>query len=390
MNIGGLVQGLIEDQAFSRLVNDPLAQFGPPEAPYLGATILPERQVPENEYTEEGIRYRSPIANHGTRYSPVQIKESMITGSMRVALGNSDIGAELTGQGYDHMIRLLQRTYGVQTLAAAAGGGVSVPTIQAVTAMLKWADMGLARPLHMRNEVDRWNAIVDGSVIMSGDNNYRETIVYPNPTGHRVNAGGQWSNNSYDPWADFIAMAEFLRSKGYTIGRIITSTPVASILSNNLLIRQRAGYLTITAGIITGLAGRVQLDGLNSLLSKDGLPPIELYDRQYQTQNAGTTTFTTQGVSFTGNWILKRDVVVFICNTGRNEEIDRGDQEPVVVAETIGYTGVGRPAGQIAPGAVVHVKFEDGKPPRVEGEAWQTSLPVIQDPEAFAVIGSIT
>lgn len=387
MDMGALVQSLIENDAFARLINDPLAQFGPPEQPYLGASILPERPVPENEYTEEGIRYRSPVANHGTRYSPVQIKEGMIIGSFRVALGNSDIGAELNGQQYDHIIRLLQRVYGA---SGVQGGGVTIPSMQAVTAMLKWADMGLVRPLHARNEVDRWNALVDAQVVMAGDNNYTETINYPNPTGHRVNAGGQWSSNSYDAWSDIIAQRNFMAAKGYRVARIIAPTPVLTILSNNLLLRQRAGYIAIISGVIVGLKGSLSIEDLNGLAQKDGLPPFESYDTQYFTQGAGATTFTALGVSFTGNWYLKRDVFVMLAATGRDESIDRGDQEPVVRHDTLGYVGIGRPAGQTKPGAVTYIEQKNDKPPRVRGMAWQTSLPVITDPEAISVIKNIT
>lgn len=389
MDVGALVQFLIEQDAFARLINDPLAQFGPPEQPYLGADIMPERIVLENEYTEEGIRYRSPVANHGTRYSPVQIKSGMIVGSMSVRLGNSDIGAELTGQEYDHIVRLIQRAYGRPGLAASAGGGVAVPSMQAVAAMLKWADFGLVRPLHARNEIDRWTAMVDAIVQLRGDNEYEEDVNYPNPTGHRVNAGGTWSDNTYDLWSDIIARRNFLASKGYTVGRIIIPTQVLTIMSNNLLIRQRAGYISIISGVVVGLKGSLSVQDLNELATKDGLPPFEVYDTQYFTQNDGGTTVTSLGVTWTGNWYLKRDVMVMLAKTGRNEEIDRGDMEPVVRQDTLGYVGVGRPAGQSEPGMVVEIEPKKGKPPHVEGQAWQTSLPVITEPEAIAVIKAI-
>jgi hypothetical protein len=389
MDVGALVQSLVQNDAFARLINDPLAQFGPVDQPFLGADIMPERVVLENEYTEEGIRYRSPVANHGTRYSPVQIKEGMIVGSMRVTLGNSDIGAELTGQQYDHIIRLLQRAYGVPGLPAASGGGVSIPSMQAIAAMLRWTDLGLVRPLHARNEVDRWAAIVDAQVVMSGDNGFIETVTYPNPAGHRVNAGGTWSSNSYDPWPDIIAQAEFMRSKGYTIGRMIVPSQVLTILVNNQLMRQRAGYISVVSGIVTGLAGRLTREDLNSLAERDSLPPFELYDQQYFTQNAGATSVTSLGYTLTGNWFLKRNVMVMLARTGRDEEIDRGDLEPVVRQDTLGYVGVGRPAGQSTAGMVVEVEAKRGKPPRIEGQAWQTSLPVITEPEAICVIKNI-
>lgn len=390
MDIGALVQSMIQNNAFAPLVNDPLAQFGPPEQPLLGAEFLPERVVLQNEYTEEGIRYRSVVANHSTRYSPVQIKEGMIIGSMRVTLGNSDIGAELTGQQYDFIVQLLQRIYGVPGLPPSSGSGVSIPTMPGVAQMLQWADRGLVRPLHTRNEVDRWNAMVDASVVMHGDGGYIDTITYPNPTGHRVNAGGTWSNNSYDPLPDMIAIKLFLAAKGYKLARIVTSSHVTAILANNALMRQRAGYISIISGTVIGLSAALTQDDLNSQMKKNGLPNIEEYDAQYFTQNAGATSVTTNGVTFTGNWYLKRDVMVFFAATGRDESIDRGDLEPVVKHDTLGYVGIGRPTGQSTSGMVMFVKAVlDEKPPHIEGQAWQTSLPVITDPEAICVIGSI-
>jgi hypothetical protein len=86
--------------------------------------------------------------------------------------------------------------------------------------------------------------------------------------------------------------------------------------------------------------------------------------------------------------------MVLVATTGRDESIDLGDFDPSVaspelVADTIGYVGVGRAAGQSAPGRHVVVNAYENKPPRIEGEAWQTSFPVITEPEAIYIIKSI-
>jgi hypothetical protein len=61
-----------------------------------------------------------------------------------------------------------------------------------------------------------------------------------------------------------------------------------------------------------------------------------------------------------------------------------------VVGDTLGYTAIGRAAGQSNSGRVIKVRpVPDKKPPRVEGEGWQASFPVLADPEAVTVITGI-
>lgn len=380
LDIRGLVERMIQDAAFATVINNPLAQFGPPARQYLGATLLPEKPVPENDFVEEGIQYRTLIANHGTRYSPVQIKQGAISGQMRVSLSNSDIGSQITGADYDALIRLIERTSGTQ---GVPGGNVDRPTMMAMEQLGGWSDLTLTRPLLETNEKMRWDAIVDASVVLTGNNGYRETVAYPNPTGHRVGAGGAWSSNSYDPYADIMAGAEFLAGKGYTVNRIFAPTPVRSKLSLNTKITARMGRINVQNNVLVNQPmGRATLAELGMMLGEDGLPPMELYDLQYRTSTGS-------------GYFLKRDVFVMVATTGRDRSIDLGDlqpmPEPMELNNTIGYTAIGRPAGQSGPGRVAAVRaIDNSKPPRIEGEGWQTSLPVITDPEAIFVITGIT
>lgn len=382
LDLKGLVDNLVQVGALSRIVNDPRAQFGVPARKYLGATLLPEKQVPLNDYTEEGIQYRTIIANAGTRYSPVQKKGGMLAGSFRVSLGNSDTGNEITGSDYDGLIRLIEAS---TAQPATMAQGVARPDFASIARgqIFNWVDLTLSRPLLEHNEYNRWQAIVNASIVLNGDNGYTETVTLPNPSGTRVSAGGVWSNNSYDPYADIMAGAEFLAAKGYTVNRIITSTPVRSKLTLNTKILQRVGRLSVNASnnVVNNPAGRATLARLNELLSEDGLPPIELYDLQYRTN-------TSSG------YFLPRAVFVMIATTGRDMSIDFGDIQPFPepgLTNTLGYTAIGRSAGQNGPGRVVKSKVvDDTKPPRVQGEAWQTSLPVITDPEAIFVINTIS
>lgn len=360
MDIAALVASLIADGTVRTLALNTGAQFGIAPRAYLGTSLLPERTVPENAYREEGIRYRTVIANSGTRYSPSQKKGAEIIGSFLVELGNSDLAREFTARDYDALLRLLSSNI----------------TMDAAAALTRWLDtvnLGLVE----LNERQRWQAIVDASVVATGDNGYTETITYSNPASHRAAAGGTWSSDAYDLFNDILAMADLLASKGFTVGRIITSRPVLSIMSGNDKVKARTGVATISAsGQIQATAGRASRDAINSALGRDDLPPIETYDLQYRTQT-GTGYF------------LKRDVLVMVATTGRDETIDLGDTAPIVINDTLGYMAVGRAAGQATPGRVLRMVAKEDKPPRIEAEGWQTTLPVITEPEAIAVITGI-
>jgi hypothetical protein len=367
MDIRGVIESLVTSGQLSDVVNDPMAQFGQPGFELLGATLLPNRTVEQNAYREEDIRYRTVIANDGTRYSPVQKKRGILAGWMDVRLGNQDIGDDFTSSDYDAFLRLIN---------AANNGAGGNPEMTAMLQLLNWTEQTLNRPLEHKIEKMRWEAIVDAQVTMTGDNNYREVVGYPNPTGHRVNTTVDWSDDAADPYLDITTGVQFLAAKGYTVSRMIGATPVLATLQNNDKIKQRAGRISVAAGTVVGLPGRVNRQELNGIFAEDNIPGFETYDRQYRTQTGS-------------GYFLKQNALVLVATTGRDETIDRGDQEPLVVRNTIGYVGVGRAAGQSNPGRRVLLTSFENKPPRIEGEAWQTTLPVIRDPEAFYVIQNI-
>lgn len=359
MDLLSLVADMQARGDFQALGANPLAQFGPIARPYVGPSILPERLVAENAFREEAIRYRTFIANSGTRYSPAQKKASgELIGSFLVELGNQDVAREMTGRDYDALIALLNRNVSMEAAAVVAG----------------WADTQLNRALIELTEKERWQAIVSASVTRVGDNGYEEAVAFPNPAGHRAAAGGDWSDDTYDPWDDIAGMADMLYDKGYTAGRIFTSRAVVAILSRNINIARRAtGFRVATA---TDIVGRVNQSQVNAMLQADGLPTIETYDLNYRTQDGAVTRF------------LPADVMVIVADTGIDQTIDFGDT-PRYLPGTLGYTAVGRAVGQAAPGRVIQVVPQTNKPPRLEGEAWSTSLPVITEPEAIAVITGI-
>lgn len=357
-----LIQDMRSDGSFTTIATNPLAQFGRRQRRYLGATLLPEMMRTRNAYREDSIKYRTVMANAGTRYSPAQKKDGDIVGSFLVELGESDIAREFTGERYDALLDYLQRN----------------ASMEAIANLTNWLDTTVNLSLVEFNELQRWQAIVDASVVREGDNGLSETISYPNPDNHRAAAAAAWSNDSTDPFADIFAMTDLLASKGYTVNRIITSRQVVSILAGNDKVKTRVGVAVVnTSGQITSAVGRATLAAINGVLQADGLPTIEMYDLQYRTQT-GTDYF------------LPRDVLVLVATTGRDQEIDLGDEEPLVMVDTLGYTAIGRGVGQANPGRVIQADPKTDKPPRIEAEGWQTSLPVITEPEAIAVITGIS
>lgn len=357
-DLNTIMTRLAEQGAYTRIASNPLAQFGIRPRMYLGAQLLPERTVDENMYREDSIRYRTVIANDGTRYSPSQKKAGDIVGSMLVELGNSDIAREFDGREYDVLLRLLQRNADMEALAN----------------ITNWLDTTVNLALVELLEKQRWEAIVEAEVIRQGDNGYEETVSYSNPTNHRAAAGAAWSNDATDPLDDIFTQADLLAGKGINVTRIITSRQVLSIMAKNAIVRQRVGVRTYGNDVTVG---RATLESMNSLFQADGLPPIETYDLQYRTQS-GTGYF------------LARDVVVLVGTTGRDESFDLGDDEQMVLPDVLGYTAIGRAVGQSGPGRVIRAEAFEDKPPRIEAEGWQTALPVITSPESIAVIHTIT
>lgn len=347
------------------VARNPAAQFGRGTRVYKGATILPERLVPDNTYREQSIRFRTVIAPDGTRYSAVQKRGSDLFASFLVELGHSDIGVPMNSQDYDSLRSYLQVN---QDMAAMA-------------VMTRWLDVHINTALLENMERQRWEAIVDSAVRRVGDNNYEEVVSFANPAGHRAAQSAPWSTNTTDIFDNIQTMAQVMTDKGFRVGRIITSQNVLSKMTRNSTVKTRGGVAVVNStGQITSAGGRMTLQGINDVMQSDGLPPIETYDLQYQTQT-GSQRF------------LKNDVMVLLATTDRGGELDLADntdQFPMSFGSVLGYHAVGRAAGQSMPGRVIRMEVFENKPPRIDSEGWMTHLPIIQEPEAIAVITGIT
>jgi hypothetical protein len=361
MDIGTLIARLRQNETLPRVGRRPLAQFGTAQRRYVGAEILPERLVTENAFRDDNVRYRTVIANAGTRYSPVQLKHGVLVGSALIELGESDIGSEMTARDYDTLLYLL-------------GNNASM---DAEAQIVNFVDITVNRALIEYNEKQRWEALVARSVERRGDNSYLETVNLPSPAGHVLEVETPWSDAEVDPFDEINAAVQVLRNKGYEPTRIVTRSQVTAAMSANPNVKTRTGRVTINnSGTLVGLGGRATLDDINGQMSADGLPPIETYDLRYQTQG-GSAPF------------LEDEAMVIIGRSERTEEIALDNNEVEVLENTLGYVGVGRAAGQSGPGRVIIAEHMDRKPPRIEVEGWQTSFPVVQDPEAYVSIRSI-
>lgn len=363
MDILGLLEAA--EAEVQTVVSNPLAMLGPPEQPNLGLQLMPERLVDENMFTETRINYKTIVANNGTRYSPVQIKGGAMVGEFDVKLFSSDIGAQLTAQDYEAILKILRRY-----------SGSDIP-MQAMMNLLRWVDKSLVQPLVVKNERMVWECVVDAAVPIEGDDGFKDTILISNPTGHRV-ASGDWADPTYDPMIDIYARADHLKSKGIRPVRQIAGTPVVNQLLNHPKVKTAArGFITVESGALVGSENRLTLRGFNEFLAENELPPIEKYDKTYNVQNGPSRHF------------LKRDVWVMIGETDTSEEIPVEDGDPLVIANTLGYTGIGRNAGYDDPGRMVKTEAFDGKAPHIDGESWQESFPVNQNPEAVEVLKDI-
>lgn len=373
MEITTLIDKLNKENQIERVANNPFSQFGTKTKPLPGATLLPERRVPENIYRESGIKWRTFAAQPSTRYSPVTLVEGALASSFMVELGESDLGMTLDAKEFD----LFRRELNAGSMEAAAR---------------RVLDLGgrVVEGLQIRNEIWRWQALLDGKV-RAKHGNIQFDIDFANPAGHRVDVlGGSvaapegWYRDDYDPFDDIFAMADMLDGKGYKISRMFTTRAILSVLKRNPRAARRLGNVTINYDKVTGeltpYQGRVTNDQIVEILRAEGFTisrGIETNDQTYNTRMATRRFF-------------HEDAIMFACTTGRTEEYpdERGENDkPLIITDTLGYLGVGTPAGQDSAGRVLNYEaILNKKPPRVEVEGWQTSGPVVLDPEAIGVL----
>lgn len=376
MDIGKLILDLEKNNQIQGIMTNNRAQFGPANAPLIGADLLPERTVDKNSYREEAVKFRTFAANPSTRYSPVTFVDGALASSFLVELGESDYGQTLDSNVYD----ALRKEMRAGTLEQAAS------RLLQFTAMANDA-------LIQRNHIWRMQALVDGR-INAKYGNVQFTVDFARPTGHRVTvpsgtiaSPAGWYDQNYDQIADIVAMIEMLGRKGYIVSRIMTSQRILTLMLKSKNTRQYMNSVVAVPSLdgtgisARGTARQVNRSQLEQIIrdnTTSTFSGFEVNDQYYNTRNGSKRYF-------------REDAMLFVCSTGRSEEYlpedYDGEDGPLVVPDTLGYFGVGVAAGQDSPGRVITLEaITKKKPPRVEQEAWQTSGPVILEPEAIAVI----
>lgn len=365
-DIYALLQEIIESDEQMNLARNPAIQFGREGRRYLGATLLPSRNT-ENSFTEDKIIYKTIVANDATRYSEPQLKNGELVGSFDVKLGELDIARQLTGRDFDNIRKV----------------AMDNPE-RAKQQLMRWLNEAVNLALEEKREVQRWQAIVNSAVQIIGTDGKSNTVPLSNPTGHRITipsgtvgtpTGWYDKTGVYDPFDDIFAARNFLRDKGYEVGRIITSTQVFSALSQNKAVKERVGMTTINAAnqLITrsGSASFGMING--EMRSTSGLTAIETYDTTYNTQSGSAPFFP-------------RNAFLLMATTLRNEEIDLGDQGYRTVSNVLGYHAVGYAVGESSQGRIIRSTSSNLKPVGWYAQGFETSFPVVTEPEAVFVI----
>lgn len=365
ITIESLINQLEAENTLSTNANDPTLQFEAGQE-LLFSRYLPEQTVESNSFRDWGIKFRTQVANASTRYSPPQKKGNMLVGSVQVELSDSDAATELTMEAYESFLNILQRN----------------DSQQAIATLIRWFETGVSRALAILREVYRVQAIADGVVKRRGANGFTEDVYFPKPSGHRITvpsgtvaAPAGWYNPTYDILADLKAIKLFLIRKGLRIVDIITTEKIVNecLVPNNGI--KQYGILTVQApggGTAVELQSRPEVQAMLSALAAIGIPAPKTYDLGY-TDQLGWQPFMSQRF-------------VIICQTDRELQLELSkDESPLVLVNTLGYTGIGKATGQLTPGVATDIKSYTGKDARLEATGWQTSFPVIQEPEAYAV-----
>lgn len=358
-----IIDEVLRDDLPTVLARNPLIQFGTGNRRYLGAELMPERPVTENQFTEDKIIYFSVPANDATRYSEPQLKSGELIGSFDVKLGEIDIARQLTGKDFDNIRKIAK-----DNPAAAKAQ------------LIAWMNTAVNLGLVEKHEIQRWQSLVDASVAIQGTDGKSDAVPFRNPDGHRITipsgttaAPLGWYGNQ-DPMEAIFAMKVLLASKGYEVSRIIGDTDITAALANNQVMQGRLGTLAVDGGGLTSRVGLVSKQALdNYLLNNFGLPPIEEYNLTYRTQSS------------TG-FFKPRGSLVFVAATGRPETLDLGDAGLQVVNDVVGYYAIGTAVGEDAPGRVIRAESRNLKPIGLYAQGFATAFPVPTEPEAIAVI----
>lgn len=366
MDLHSLIKEFIDRNYHLEIARDPRMQFGAAPRAYLGATLLPNQLSDENSIVEDLVRYDIVIADDGDPYSPPQIKQSAGAQELVFRLGHIDIAAQMTPKDMKTLGRLMN------------GNDRSM----AMEFMSRWLTRVVRLGCEEKAERQRWQAIADASVTITGKDSDTRTVSLQNPAGHRktvpsgtVASPAGWYLDTYDPFIeDILPAKQFLAEKGYAVNRIITSTRILEgAMASNAKVLARTGGLIISGGQLSSPFTNAAPAALAAQFIAAGLPAPETYDLRYRTQ--------TSTVPFLGE-----DKFVMVASTGRDQDLDLGDEGLRVVENTLGYYGVGVCVGQTQPGMVITPVFSERKPVGVYAEGYMEGFPILLDGEALVVL----
>ncbi|MEO1208866.1 MAG: hypothetical protein AAFX78_04910 [Cyanobacteria bacterium J06638_20] len=368
------------DPHYAELANSPVIQFGTEREPFRFAQLLPERLVNENAYREKFIRMiEAPPALDGTRYGPTQMQKGGIQyADFLVELGYTDTGDYLVGRELDALYKLLETSNG---------------TPEAIASVTRWIDLNLVRPHLRKNEIQRRDAMLLGTVTRKISDEHSETITYYTPSGFRPEVAGGTvaspaglfaTSTATDPWDNILAARDLLGAKGKRVVGMWCTSAFLTDLGKNPSMKLRANHVTVNAsGQIQGYSRRVKYAELSELAQEDGLPPFTVVDEGYPLR---TNNMFQRYMEPTTD----RHYLLMVGSTDNAITIDGlvqdNDSSDLIELEVMGYYGIGTNAAQSAPGRTLHTWVEEKKPRGLGGESYQAGLPVIQEPESFVVI----
>lgn len=148
------------------------------------------------------------------------------------------------------------------------------PTQAIEDAILSDVDI-LVSQIAMTFEVERGDALTNASVTPPG---LAETISFQRAGGNSVTANVLWSQafwGTSDPINDLLTWARYYRrTNGVRPGAILMSEDRLIDMLNSLAVKSMAGTVLGTPTVLDQAT-------LNTIMSRNGLPPIEIYEVQY-------------------------------------------------------------------------------------------------------------
>ena len=369
-SISELVSWMQNTGQFSDLAASSLSQFGSPQSPLLGASILPESQEMENSFRDDGIAIEGEIGQSGADYSPAQLNEAFGDYGAGYSLGKIDAASQLKGREIEKIIQYLMKVRSPNQSAA----------ISAAEIVTTWFDRGVMGSLAKVIEHQRWQAIVDGVVKRRGANNYAEDVTYPYPPGYQVTVAasgtiaapaGWYDRNpatAADALEDLLAAKQRLMDKGFTLSRIISKSSIRTVFMRNGKVRQSALPL--------GATRATSQSDIDAMLDSYGLPPWETYDAVFKYRNPSNAN-QMAAVAYLDR--VGFDPIILLASTDLQAQIDLGkDNGTLQLNNTLGYYALGRPEGQTEYGKVAKlITYDATYPPSVYGEVVAKGLPII-------------